>query len=335
MATPTFFLSQAYKGAQHLPPIGAALQPRSRQMAGYVASFDVRGQAQVEQAAKARTPLTPLLADPGWQFGRPKIANQPTTPWVRRNPPTSRTEWQTFVDDAIAAQRAIGADYLVVPGVEMAGGTGVTQLARQVAAVRAAFAAREASDPAWLARICIHDEWLLQAAQRTNLLDELSDLPDPVGVALHVRWGRRAASMDSASLGMLKVVVSRLAADDRDVILLSSGMIGWLATAWGAAGWSAGLSRSSWSDEGRIPGGRARGSRNKGSLSTRYFNGSSGHNMTGCARAQATVRASALFADNSMVERVGRLLRSSTTSTRLLDSLIPRLTQRLPADGRR
>ena len=111
--------------------------------------------------------------------------------------------------------------------------------------------------------MCVHDEWIRDPVQRESLLDELSDLPDPFGVALHVRWARRNAGADKASLEALRTVIRTLGRDEREVILLRSGVVGWLATAWGATAWSAGLARGSWSDEARVPARRAKGTTNK------------------------------------------------------------------------
>lgn len=263
MPPPTFFVAQAYNQADCLPPIGRALAAQNRLMAGALVDYDVRDQAKVEDVARSRAPLDPLLADTGWRLERPKIDGKATASWIRRKAPTTRGEWTRFVDEAITAQRALGTDYLVVPGVEIHGAHRIDQLQRQVAAARSAYSARLAQDPDWLMRVCVHDEWIRDSQQRISLLDELSDLPDAFGVALHVRWGRRNVAIDRDSLEALSVVVRALARDDRDVFLLRSGVIGWLATAWGAAGWSAGLAKGSWSDEGRVPSRRAKGSTNK------------------------------------------------------------------------
>lgn len=265
MATPTFLLSQTYNQSDRLPEIGHALVNAGRLAPGLVVDYDVRDQARVEAAARNAAPLAPLIADPGGlRFGRRFIGGgrSRAASWIRRAEPSSRADWNQMTTETIDAQRALNPAYLVTPGVEIHAGQ-ILQLQRAVAAARVAYGARLRNDPPWLARICVHDEWLHDSRQSTNLLDELSDLPDSFGVALHVRWSRRGVLIDQASLEALRTVVTTLSEDGRDVILLRSGLVGWLATAWGASGFSAGLPRSSWIDEGRVPGGRARGSRNK------------------------------------------------------------------------
>lgn len=262
--TPAFYLTQTYYQSDHLPEVGEALRAANRAIPGLIVDYEVRDRAGVQSLAQNRKPLDPLLVDPGvLRFGRAQIGRRDAATWVQRSEPTSRAQWKTMIDEAIAAQRVSKSARLIVPGVEIAGGTGVSQLQRGVAGARAAYAGRKSGDGDWLFRLCAHDEWLRDAKQRSNLLDELSDLPDPFGIALHVRWSRRDIGLDRSSLEALRDTVQLLAADGRDVILLRSGIIGWLATAWGSAGFSAGMSRGSWSDAGRIRGGRATGSTNK------------------------------------------------------------------------
>jgi hypothetical protein len=53
---------------------------------------------------------------------------------------------------------------------------------------------------------------------------------------------------DAARLGALRAVVRVLADDGRRVLVVQSGLIGWLSLAWGAWGFSAGMSQGSWFD---------------------------------------------------------------------------------------
>lgn len=88
--------------------------------------------------------------------------------------------------------------------------------------------------------------WVTERKMRRTLLNQLTDLPADFNVAIDVLWNSMASYTDSSVLHDLATIVSALANDNRKVLLLDSGLIGWLSIAWGGWGFSAGLSNASW-----------------------------------------------------------------------------------------
>lgn len=189
--------------------------------------------------------------------------------WVQREAPSTRAQWRATNQEGLAEQRSLGVDALMPPGLELSPSGYPNALERQVDAIRRAWRDRPSTDPAWFARLCLHDDWLTDATLRRFALNLVTDLPDEIGIALHTRFGRRAAGFDQASLEALREFVRVLADDGRLILTLQSGMVGWLSLAWGAWGFSAGLSQTSWLDS-REEIRRRRGSRSPARLE-RYF----------------------------------------------------------------
>jgi hypothetical protein len=84
-------------------------------------------------------------------------------------------------------------------------------------------------------------------------------LPDGLGVALLVRWRKTNPETDLDLLQGLKAFALTLANDDRALVLLNSGIVGWLSLAWNVNAFSAGLSLASWSNTWRQGGGGKKG----------------------------------------------------------------------------
>jgi hypothetical protein len=188
----------------------------------------------------------------GADYGCDAKRGAPMAGWVRRSAPGNRAEWDATMGDSLAEQRTLGVDALNAPGVELAAGGYPTELERQIDAIRRAWRARLSSDPPWFAQLSLHDDWITNVGMRRFALNQLTDLPDDVGIALHVRFARRDASGDTASLGALRQMVRVLADDGRRVLTVRSGLVGWLSLAWGAWGFTAGMSQGSWLDSREI-----------------------------------------------------------------------------------
>ena len=249
-SAPVFLLHQTFKNRAALPPVGAAGIAAGGTAPGLVVCYDDVHERGVLATAGARGSLSPLIADPGGhRYGRREISNIPTASWIRRQPPRSSGEWDQTSSEAIQAQRALQTDALVIPTVELQSADWPNGLQRAVDAARRAFRRdHQPRDPDWFARFCVRDDWISQETLRRTLLQQVTDLPDEVGVALHVRWSRRDILTDNAALRALSATVTALADDDRKVLLLEAGLVGWLAIGWGAWGFTAGASQASWHD---------------------------------------------------------------------------------------
>lgn len=260
---PLMLVHQESQRAAELPPVAIAAQRAGVRSPGLLLSWDHAHRDAVADLAANAGLLDPLLADPGAvAYGRATFGpwKKDMARWVGRAAPSTATEWDRTVEQALRAQRRLDVARLIVPGVELHGGQ-FPELRDAVAAARRAFQTRPDDDPPWLLRLCVRDEWLKKTTLRDRLLDELADLPEAIGVALHVRWARDDVFAERASVEPLAAAVGDLADDDREVFLLKAGVLGWLATAWGASGFSAGLSQKSWLDHTReikIPGRRGR-----------------------------------------------------------------------------
>jgi hypothetical protein len=172
-----------------------------------------------------------------------------TAPWIGRSAPSTPAEWDQTTRDAVAAQRALSTDAIIVPTVELESTHWPNGLQGAVdAARRSVRRDRQTGDPEWMVRLCVRDDWILDPTRRRTLLNQVTDLPDGVGVALHVRWSRRDIIARDDHLDAIAHTVAPLARDDRKVLLCEAGTIGWLAIAWGAWGFTAGTSQSSWHD---------------------------------------------------------------------------------------
>jgi hypothetical protein len=244
---PFFFVHQAYNQWRELPAVAAAT-PQGTRSPGLVASYNNVPAKSVDELVNNRGQLMPCLADPGsLRYGHPRIRQSPTGSWIGRSAPTSSAAWDRNVRDAFQAQRALGVDALLTPTIELLPGDYPNHFQRVVGAARRAQTALQTGDPPVFARFILRQEWLDDGNMRRVLLDQLTDLPDPFGIALQIRWGRNNLA-DAAAVNALKASVRILVSDGRRVLLTNSGLLGWLSLAWGVWGFSAGLSGASWHD---------------------------------------------------------------------------------------
>jgi hypothetical protein len=244
---PVFLVQQTYQGRKDLMPVGTACIANHLPAPGIALDFGAVPLAGVREDALHHSPLVPLLAG-GVGYGIDAKHKKAMAPWVRRKAPESRAEWDKTVRESLAEQRKLGVDAVSVPGIELSAAGYPNGLERQTDAIRRAWKDRPTGDSPWLARLCLHDDWLTDVSLRRFVLNVVTDLPDDVGIALHIRFARRDAATDANSLAGLRQLVRILADDDRRVLLLQGGLIGWLAIAWGAWGFTAGLSQASWLD---------------------------------------------------------------------------------------
>lgn len=244
---PFLMLHQPYQRRAALLPVGAELAGDGVG-AGLLVSYDnVHARGVTEDAGHAWQ-LRPVLADAGWRFGRETVGAAATASWLARAEPGGSPSWDAAVAEAAAAQRALGLDAIMTPAPEIHGAHGRAELQKPLEAARRGFRSRPANDPPWFVRMTLRDEWLADTRLRTPLLNEVSNLPDDLGIALHVRWRKTNPETDELLLGGLKSFALALAGDDRPLLLLQAGIVGWLSLAWDVAAFSAGLSNRSWVD---------------------------------------------------------------------------------------
>jgi hypothetical protein len=257
---PVFLLQQTHHHRAALPGVGLARAADGGTAPGILLSYDDVHERGVEDAARSCAPLAPLLADPGGHRpGRLTINGIDTASWIGRPAPSTPAEWDQTASEATSAQRALGVDAIIIPTVELESTGWPNGLQGAVdAARRSVLRDRRTGDPEWMVRLCLRDDWILDPTRRRTLLNQVTDLPDDLGVALHVRWARRDIIARDDHLDAVAQTVAALARDDRKVMLCEAGLIGWLAIAWGAWGFTAGTSQSSWHDStqrmGRQPG---------------------------------------------------------------------------------
>lgn len=278
-SAPVFLAQQTWRGRAHnrLAPVATARAAGNRTPPGLLLDFGAVHLRGVRDDAANRGTLAPLLAD-GDTYDTPTKQRVPTAGWVQRSAPSNRTTWDATIKEALEEQRALNTDALCVPGVELTSGGYPNELDKQADAVRRAWATRVAGDPAWLARFCLHDDWLTDGTKQRFALNLITDLPDDIGISLHIRFGKRDAAFDANVLRPLRDFVQVLADDGRRVLMVQSGFIGWLSIAWGAWGFSAGTSQGSWLDTGRARFGAAPGRRRPPPLE-RYLEGQLIHHV--------------------------------------------------------
>lgn len=263
---PVFLAQQGYTGRKLLAPVAAARVSAKRRPPGLLLDFGAVHLRGVRDDHGKRGQLMPVLADSArYDLDR----KPPMASWVEGPAPNNRATWDAAIRDSLAEQRNLNVDALSVPGVELSTSGYPNGLQLQTDAIRRAWRDHVSTDPPWFARFSVHDDWLTDATLRRAALNTLTDLPDGVGISLHVRYGKRAAGFDGPSLTALRDFVRVLADDGRRVLLIQSGIIGWLAIAWGAWGFTAGQSQKSWLDS-REEIRRRRGSRSPARLQ-RYF----------------------------------------------------------------
>jgi hypothetical protein len=256
---PVLLIHQPYQRRKDAVDVGLELTANN-EPAGYLGSYDNVPKNAVDEGVSDAATLPLKLADAGYRFDRKTIGGTPkAASWIARATPNSNAAWDKTVDEAAAAQRALGLDAIITPSPEIDGAHAINTLRAAIDAARRGFAKKQAGDPPWFARLTLRDEWLVNKQDRVAVLNEVSNLPDDVGIALHVRWRKSNPETDAGLLEGLKLFALQLDNDDRPLILLNSGIIGWLSLAWGVNALSAGLSLASWAESWRGGGGAKAG----------------------------------------------------------------------------
>ena len=244
---PVFLIQQAYQGRTDLPEVGKKRVEAGHTAPGLFMDFRALYLEGIRRDVKAQKPLAPLLV--GGAQHDTEERTRPLAPWVRRKPPEDRTAWDKMVRECLEEQRTnLSPNALVIPGVELSPAGYPGGFERQIDAIRRAWKKRPAGDPDWFAHFCLHDDWLKDSSLRRFLLNLLTDLPDSIGIAMHPLFARRERSTHEPTLRGLRTLVSVLADDERRVLLVKSGGLGWLSIAWGAWGFTAGRSQGTWVD---------------------------------------------------------------------------------------
>jgi hypothetical protein len=265
---PVFLIQQAFQGRGDLAPVGSARVTDGHTAPGLLLDFGAVSLKGVRDHADDHAPLSPLLAS-GVRYDQ-KDRKPPFAPWAARKQPGSRPEWEKTVRESLAEQRAkLSPDALVVPGADFSTSAFPGTFENQIDAIRRAWSSRPTDDPDWFAHFCLHDDWLKDLRLRRFALNQMTDLPDPMGIALQVRFSRRDRISDATTLEGLKQIVTVLANDGRRALLVNSGSLGWLSIAWGAWGFTAGRSQKTWVDS-RETFGKQKGQKSAPRLE-RYF----------------------------------------------------------------
>lgn len=246
-SSPAFLIHQTYRGRAELSPIADARIEDGRTPPGLFLDFGAVYLEGLRAHAKDPGKLTPVLCG-GARHDTDK-RTKPFAKWVARQPPSSRADWDQMIQEALAEQRAkLSVDALTVPGADFSTAGYPTGFERQTEGARRAWRSRPTTDPPWFVHFSLHDDWLKDDSLRRFALNLLTDLPDPIGIALQIRFSRRDRSADQGTLTGLREMVSALADDNRRVLLVKAGGLGWLSLAWGAWGFTAGRSQGSWVD---------------------------------------------------------------------------------------
>jgi hypothetical protein len=244
---PAFLIQQTYRGRDELAPIADARIDDGRTPPGLFLDFGAVYLEGVRAHGKAVGKLTPVLCGSAKHIAEKRTKT--LAPWVGCKPPGNRTEWDKAIREALDEQRTkLQLDALTVPGADFSPVGYPTGLERQIDGIRRAWSKRPSDDPPWLAHFSLHDDWLKDASLRRFALNLITDLPAAIGIALQVRFSRRDRSTDQNTLVALREMIKALADDNRRVLLVKAGGLGWLSLAWGAWGFTAGRSQGSWVD---------------------------------------------------------------------------------------
>jgi hypothetical protein len=244
---PVFFAQHTSRGRAHdrLSAVAEARSKQSKALPGLLLDFGAVHLRGVEEDKTRAGKLAPILPS-GSAYEIASKWKVPMAPWVQRAAPSTKAQWNATVKESLKKQRELDVDALVVPGAELEAGDYPKGLEDQVDAIRRAWVERPDDDPPWFAEFCLHDDWIKNQNACRLVLNLLTDLPDAIGIALRIRFAKRDAAGDASVLGRLRLVVGALADDGRKVLLIQSGIVGWLSIAWGAWGFSAGMSQESW-----------------------------------------------------------------------------------------
>ena len=243
---PVLFLGQGYKGRDRLVPVGKSRAAAAGAAPGLLLSWgQVHNDGVMADAANAG-PLEPILASPGAVgYSRATIGgHKAAASWIQRRAPHTTAEWDQTVDEAVLAQQALGLPGIILPSRQLGPADWPDGVQDALDAARRACVRHGGND--MLVGLILDERWITDVRLRRTLLNQFTDLPPQLGATIHVHWSSSDVPNQPQTLSALRTVVHALAEDDRRVLLVEAGGLGWLAVAWGAWGFSAGLSQASW-----------------------------------------------------------------------------------------
>ncbi len=243
---PVLLLGQGYQNRDLLVPVGAARVALGEPPPGLLVSWADVHDDGVKAAAANAAPLSPVLANPGARaYDRSTIGgHKAAASWIQRKAPDNTADWDKTMNEAVEAQQGLNMTGIILPSRRLAGADWPDGLQDVLDAARRAVARHSGSDV--MAGLILDEPWITDVRLRRTLLNQFTDLPPQLGVAIHVHWSSANAANEPSALAALRTVVSALSQDNRRVLLAEAGILGWLAVAWGAWGFTAGFSQLSW-----------------------------------------------------------------------------------------
>lgn len=255
---------------------GFWLQHANREMPQLLVFADELGQGPLGRPGVAFGPLnSPTALNPSFERARtageaildphghllsrsPTVRSRNHFPWlVQAPPPTAQSEWEAWMDEALAHQlspslcgSAQPPAFVITASPQLQAANGTSEL-YSVMDAAAAVASRVASGT---------DCWLGVAVDRTYIREplHLTRLLNAVlatglsGMVFRASHAQLAPVDDLAYLRGLREVVQACEQNEIRIFLPNSGWLGWLAMGWGAWGFSGGMAAGTWVD--REPG---------------------------------------------------------------------------------
>lgn len=247
--SPVLLLAQGYQHGGELVTVGQARQDSGARAPGLVLDWGHNHAEGVDTLGKAAAPLTPILALPGAdtdKYGKKKFGRyKATAPWIQRDVPKTAEDWELTIQESLVAQSSLPLDAVMLPTRPITGTDWPDDFQVLADVARRAWTNLDLG-PTPFITLKVSEPWVTERKMRRTLLNQLTDLPAEFNVAIDVLWNSMASYTDESVLHDLATVVSALSNDNRKVLLLDSGLIGWLSIAWGAWGLSAGISNASW-----------------------------------------------------------------------------------------
>jgi len=231
---PVLLLAQGYKGRDRLVPIGTSRVAAGAAAPGLLLNWgQVHNEGVIADAANA-APLTPVLVSPGAVgYNRATIGgHKAAASWIQRHAPQTVAEWDRTIDEAVAAQQALGVAGTILPSRQLGPADWPDGVQDALDAARRAFVHHGGKEI--LVGLIIDERWITDLRLRRTLLNQFTDLPPQLGAAIHVHWSSSDVPNQPHTLSALRTVVQALAEDNRRVLLVEAGGLGWLAVAWGA-----------------------------------------------------------------------------------------------------
>jgi len=153
------------------------------------------------------------------------------------------TQTASWLAEVMEAQVDGGATVLLTPSLLLENGHGEVELRRILEWADTARSLRKVQAYPVVTGLVMGRDWLVKEEKRENLLNVLTEVPDPA-FQITVHWpqmGSYSQVNDSDALRGYREVVEVLEDDSREVIAARAGLAGWMLAACGAAAYSAGV----------------------------------------------------------------------------------------------